>query len=274
VQTGFFIKMMLENKGNSYSETEMGEILISPPLSHPEKDFLLKFLNKFHSLDKYQIDQGIYDLEKKKLTTDSPKKISVEENISNIMSNAINDIHTDILISFSSPEKLTPSLFTPFELSFSSKDQFTDCLIIKKKHSQKVDSAKWLVFLIEHFFKKDCIAKILYPKKFQFLKEHSLNGSLWYKIVGDVVKIEVKNNIVTSFNLELPENILKLFAGTKDEYKQYSKITIQELAENPKFSSEKIIHFSKSKLLDKLVLNAQLNKDLKINEGTEKTIKV
>lgn len=252
----------------------MGEISIFPALSHVEKKFFLKFLDKFHSINKDEVDQGIYSIKKNEVNTNKPNKEALQENISNTFEDVISNIQTHILASHSMDEKLTPSLFSPFELCISSADETTECLSLKKKHSQKTESAKWLVFLIEHFFQKECIAKTIYPDEFNFLDTHTLNGAVWYKIGLDVKKIEVKDNIVTLFTLQVPEHLAKLQNGTIYDYKKYCKITIQELADNAQFSSKEVISLTKSNLLNKLILNAELNNNLKVNKVEKKAIKV
>ena len=68
----------MNNENNFYSETEMGEITISPKLSDDEKKFLVKFLDKFHYIDQDKLDQGVYDIKENQNCTSKINKEFLE----------------------------------------------------------------------------------------------------------------------------------------------------------------------------------------------------
>ncbi len=69
-------------------------------------------------------------------------------------------------------------------------------------------SAKWMAYIIEHFFGENPMAKRLYPEEFSFLRGNVLNGEIYAKGEdrSDVFKIEVLNNRVCVRDGDVPES--------------------------------------------------------------------
>lgn len=265
----------IEKKQNKepYSETVMGEVTIFPALSPLEKEFLNMFLDKYHFRSNYSIDQGIYDFYKPTSHNDTvtnKDKLLGDQQFFIIFQKAVENVSTDILMK----DKLTPSFSCPLAVSINSNDYNTDRLILKNKHPDKTNIANWLVFLIEHFFKKDCIAKTLYPEKFNFLEEHNLNGVIFQKIniMMNSQKIEVKNNEVNVFTADLSE--YKQKETSKDSNNSNYKNTIQEIVQNSNFNFNFKAELQKSDLLNKLIFAANLRHSLKINNNKLKNTKI
>lgn len=239
------------------SETILGEISIDPPLSQKENEFLLLFFDKLHNVSNEVLDlnKHLYAIKTENVKADN---LIPEKETSSILD--LESEWFDYL--FGEKETiLTPSYYCPITID-------NDNIRLKKKAPLKDKVAEWIVFSIEHFFKTNSIAKTLYPEEFYFLKEHNLNGIIYIKnsAISVIQEINIQNNIV------------RICVSDYKNHSQYNKndakLPVKDLFKYKNLVKNEILSFPQSDFLNKLILNAQLEKDLEFKTGIPKKTKL
>jgi hypothetical protein len=186
-----------------YTTDFNGEIKVFPPLNESEQKFINTFSDTRRVVRDYP-NQGKYFL--------SDGTDSMGQRTSNILE------HNE-------PPENQPGLWCQWEASKEGN--------IHWNGSEKFYSSEaWMVYLVEHFFKKNAYMQSLEPetyKKYGF-QEHTLNGVIYAKgeEPGDIWKLIVKDNEVFVSKGEVKREAIIL--GSKlPMYADMSKDEIIEL---------------------------------------------
>lgn len=180
----------------------IGSIEISPPLTLKEASYLSKYLNTWHFKYSNKTLEGLYGVHE-------DKKIEEGETTNN----------GSYLIR-KSKQDTVPSLIAPLVLGSNdwNKQNVVNCIGLKTHIKGLGHSASWILFLIEHFFKKDAYAKHLFKDTFGEFPNHVCNGSILYRDAsrdGACTEIKVVNNYVTQVGIK-KTYMLKQNDGFKD----------------------------------------------------------
>lgn len=273
-------------------ETVLGTISVDPPFSKEEVQFLDAFLKTHHYAELNSFDLGLYK-------TDNPSYTKCQlANDSSFLEKFKQGVDA---LTNKKTQEFVPSLTCPLVIIQNTKTHEFDSISINNKHELRTHSAEWLVFMIEHFFKKDAFAKIINPNHFNFLHHHILNGQIWQK-AGKTWNaqqiVAINNEIFLSYasipinqkETNSPENkilrinlinhrsVLKehgmVALGNNFYQKQYHDMSIKCIADYNKTTKLKKIELKESERLNKILLNSTLNNNLKINEKSEKKTKL
>lgn len=170
--------------GKVKEENWIGHIEISPPLNFREATYLANYLTTWHfSYPEKELD-GLYGVH-------SDKEIELS-GITKDGSYLVKKVKQDNV----------PSLISPLILGSNNWDKKNVINAIgMKTHIKGLRyTGSWVMFLIEHFFKKDAYAKHLFYDSFGKFQEHVCNGSMLYMDStrgNSCVEINVVNNIVS-----------------------------------------------------------------------------
>lgn len=274
-------------------ETVLGEIKISPALSPKEAEYLNLFLNTHHYIDTTQNNFGLYSTNLKppqEYLDNKPQDGQFIQHFRKVV---------DALIS-NQAQEFVPSLSSPLLILKNPVTDSYDSITINRTHVTRQASARWFVFIIEHFFKKNALAKLICPEKFSFFIPHDLNGEIWVKAgrTWDTQKIIVSknevflcfasvpirkdlaenNNDIISVNFwnhtALFKNKNSQLLGKTFYSKQYHEMSIQQIAEYNDITTPDLQVFSPTETLEKIIFQAKLNSKLTSKQIDTKQSKI
>lgn len=166
----------------------MGGINITPALTFDEARYLSQYLMTWHFAYPSRDLDGLYCIHQDREKEEQSKVPGQQYSI------------------LKEKQEAVPSLIAPLILGsndWSKKTQINTIGV--KTHIKGVKhAASWILFMIEHFFKKDAYAKHLFVDTFGEFKDHVCNGKLIYldDSKNDAcTAIVVENNNVSSFGV-------------------------------------------------------------------------
>ncbi len=274
-------------------ETVLGDINVSPALSQKEAEYLNLFLNTHHYIDTSQNNFGLYSTNLK----------PPQEHLDNTTQDGQFIQHfrkvVDALIS-NQAQEFVPSLSCPLLIIKNPITESYDTITINRTHVTRQASARWFVFMIEHFFKNNSLAKLIYPEKFSFFIPHKLNGEIWVKAgrTWDTQKIIISQNKVflcfasVPIRKDLSENNNEIISvnfwnhttlfknknsqllGNTFYSKQYHEMSIQKIAEYNTITTPELQEFTPTETLEKIIFQAKLNSKLSSKQIDSKQNKI
>lgn len=176
--------------GKETTGTWMGGINITPALTFEEANFLSRYLMTWHFADKKRDLEGLYVIHNDK-----------QREIDEVLSNG------KIIKIPKEAQEYVPSFVSPLILGSNNwnKKSVVNTIGVKTHIVSLKHSASWILFLIEHFFKKDAYAKHLFSDSFGDFKDHVCNGVLLYQDSSKsnaCTVIKVEDNVVSSFGVK------------------------------------------------------------------------
>lgn len=238
----------------------LGNIYLQPLLNLEELSYLTAFSLSSHFENKSSSLLGLYDI------SVSP------DNLLNKVFNFNEKIDSQRIISSQDVSIKTGSLF-PFlksPINFTEKSLKFSLIDFKNKKNF-LDFIQYISYSIlfyqQHFFQKNCYAKSLDKKYFDFFYEHDFLGNLYFKLsdFGEIYRLTVNKEKISLFQGTYPVEIGKknYLISSAFEYdikikRQldyiYNNLSIIDIKNNSLFEKEEIVFsYTISEELEKIL---------------------